>query len=216
MCGVSDLPGLFLPETEKGGEEGCPGEGEVALPADGRHLGFQEIGREEGIYVKGQSWDLAALLGSREEAARMEGGTLVLSRLCPVDYHHFHFCLDGVPKAAQRFPGRLFSVSPIALRRSMNYFLRNERQITQVEHPVIGTYYQIEIGATNVGTIRQVYRPGVHVKKGDWKGGFKFGGSATVSLFPPGKVRLADDLVRNTTDGLETYAHFGDILGSIR
>ena len=63
----------------------------VVFPADGRHLGFQDVSQTYGIFVKGQKFDLPDLLGNAALAERYQRGTLVLSRLCPVDYHRFHF-----------------------------------------------------------------------------------------------------------------------------
>src|SRR6267143_6631599 len=36
----------------------------VVFPADGRHLGFQDISKIEGIFVKGQTLDLQSLLNN--------------------------------------------------------------------------------------------------------------------------------------------------------
>ncbi|RYD32156.1 MAG: hypothetical protein EOP87_13335, partial [Verrucomicrobiaceae bacterium] len=45
------------------------------------------ITQQGGVFVKGQKFDLAALLGDAELAEKYADGALVLSRLCPVDYH---------------------------------------------------------------------------------------------------------------------------------
>jgi phosphatidylserine decarboxylase len=76
-----------------------------------------------------------------------------------------------------------------------------------------GTVLLLEIGATNVGSIVQTYRPGAMVAKGDEKGYFRFGGSSTLLLFEPGRVRLADDLLEHTRNQIELYARVGDRLG---
>jgi phosphatidylserine decarboxylase len=71
----------------------------VVFPADGRHLGFQDLSKVERVFVKGQSFDLDALLGGADLANRYRHGSAVLSRLCPTDYHRFHFSVQG--KAGQ-------------------------------------------------------------------------------------------------------------------
>ena len=73
----------------------------------------------------------------------------------------------------------------------------------------------LEIGATMVGGIVQTYDPG-KVRKGDEKGYFKFGGSCVITLFESGRVLLADDMVKNSAGGMETYARMGDRLGVVR
>jgi phosphatidylserine decarboxylase len=72
----------------------------------------------------------------------------------------------------------------------------------------------MEIGATNVGSINQTYAPGQPVQRGDEKGFFAFGGSATATIFEPGRVKLAEDLVEQTSLGRELYARMGTKMGT--
>ncbi|MBQ8723070.1 MAG: phosphatidylserine decarboxylase, partial [Opitutales bacterium] len=50
-------------------------------------------------------------------------------------------------------------------------------------------------------------------EKGDELGYFRFGGSFVATLFEPGKIVLAEDLVKNSAEGRETYAKMGTTLG---
>jgi len=181
----------------------------VVFPADGRHLGFECASAITGVFVKGQQFDLPGLLGDAALAARYADGTLVLSRLCPVDYHRFHFPADGVPGETRLIPGPLFSVSPIALRRCLAYLWTNQRAVTPLVTRRFGTVLLIEIGATCVGTIRQTFSPGQAVAKGTEKGYFAFGGSSTITLFEPGAVKLAPDLLKHSSGLTELYAQVG-------
>ena len=186
----------------------------VVFPADGRHLGFQNVAEVPGVFVKGQQFDIPALLGDAALAARYREGTLVLSRLCPVDYHRFHFPCAGVPGAPRLINGPLYSVSPIALRRRLAYLWENKRVVTELVTPQFGTVLCLEIGATNVGSIVQSFTPGAAVEKGAEKGCFKFGGSSTITIFEPGRVKLADDLVAHSAEQRELYARMGDVMGT--
>lgn len=185
----------------------------VVFPADGRHLGFQNVAAVPGVFVKGQQFDLPALLGEATLASRYREGTLVLSRLCPVDYHRFHFPCAGVPGAPRLINGPLYSVSPVALRRRLAYLWENKRVITELVTPDLGTVLVIEIGATNVGSIVQTFAPGAAVAKGAEKGYFKFGGSSTITIFEPGRVKLAEDLTAHSAEQRELYARMGDVMG---
>ena len=138
---------------------------------------------------------------------------MLISRLCPVDYHRFHFPVDGVPGESRLIRGRLYSVHPIALRRSVRYLVRNKREVTLIASPEFGDVAMIEVGATNVGAIRQSYVPGRPVAKGDEKGFFAFGGSCVITLFARGRIRFDADLVAQGARQVETYARFGDRLG---
>ena len=189
----------------------CGGESEVAFPADGRHLAVQDLGNEQSFFVKGQKFDVEALLGSSELAERYRGGSLVLSRLCPVDYHRFHFAVGGHASPVRQVNGLLYSVNPIALRSNLAYLWENKRTIVEIENEVLGRVIQMEIGATNVGSINATFMPG-SVRKGEEKGYFAFGGSATITVFEPGVVELSEDLLRESANCREVYAHMGDVM----
>ena len=181
----------------------------IIFPADGRHLGFPDISAIDSFFVKGQTFDLPALLGDAHLAEKYAKGTLVLSRLCPVDYHRFHFPAAGIPSDTRTIPGPLFSVSPIALGKKLSYLWSNKRTITQLETEDFGTILIMEIGATCVGSIHQTFDSGQPVKKGAEKGYFAFGGSSTITIFEPGKVKLAADLLENSAKQTELYARIG-------
>ena len=162
----------------------------AVLPADGRHLAFQTYDATEGFYAKGQRFDLAALFGDPALATEFGGGSLLISRLCPVDYHRFHFPVNGTPGEPRLINGWLYSVSPIALRQNLAYLWENKRMVTLVESP------------------------GRAVGKGEEKGLFKFGGSCVVTLFKRGRIKLDADLVKYSAEGLEVYGRMGDRLGA--
>jgi phosphatidylserine decarboxylase len=193
----------------------APGGGTAVFPADGRHLVFPDAAAAEGIYVKGQRLPVAELLDDPALAGRFEGCGMLISRLCPSDYHRFHFPVDGVPGEARPVGGWLYSVNPVALRRNLRYLVENRRMITVIESPTWGATAMIEIGATNVGSIRQGFIPGQPVRKGDEKGFFAFGGSCVITLFAPGRMRFDADLVEQSARQVETYARMGGRLGGV-
>jgi phosphatidylserine decarboxylase len=138
---------------------------------------------------------------------------MLISRLCPVDYHRFHFPVAGLPSEPRLINGWLYSVSPIALRRNLAYLWENKRMVTLVESPVFGRVAVCEIGATMVGSIFQTFTPGRAVAKGEEKGLFKFGGSCVVTLFQKGRIRIDEDLLKSSAENVEVYARMGDRLG---
>ncbi len=184
----------------------------IVFPADGRHFGFSDISKIDSFFVKGQTFDLPALLGDPALAKKYANGSLVLSRLCPVDYHRFHFPAAGIPSETHTIPGPLFSVSPIALAKKLSYLWTNKRTLTQLRTENFGTILLLEIGATCVGSIHQTYTPEQTVEKGAEKGYFAFGGSSTITIFEPGKVSLAKDLLENSSKQIELYARIGSAM----
>lgn len=191
----------------------APGAAVAVLPADGRHLGFADVDRAGGFYVKGATFSLGDLLGDADLAGRFAGGSMLISRLCPSDYHRFHFPVSGVPSEARLIRGSLYSVSPIALRRNILYLVRNKRFVTLIETGEFGTVAMVEVGATNVGSIVQGFLPGRPVAKGDEKGMFAFGGSCVITLFGRNRITLDADILGQSAGCIETYARMGDHLG---
>lgn len=182
----------------------------IALPADGRYLAYQNF---DTFQVKGQTFNLATFLQDPVLARRFCDGSMVIARLCPTDYHRFHFPSDGTPSSARLINGPLYSVSPMALRRRISILSENKRMVTEIESTKLGTILYVEIGATSVGSIHQTYVPDLPVRKGDEKGYFEFGGSCLVLLFEKGRIILDEDLVENTRKGIETKANFGESMG---
>ncbi len=204
---------FFYRALKPGARPIAPGENVAVFPADGRHLAFPDIQAAAGFYVKGSTFSFAELLGDAEVAQKFSGGSMLISRLCPVDYHRFHFPVSGVPGEPRLINGWLYSVSPVALRRRLKYLIENKRVVTLVESPQFGTVAVIEVGATNVGSIQQSFVPGRPVAKGEEKGLFAFGGSCVITVFQNRKIKFDADIVAQSLEYRETYAKMGDRLG---
>jgi len=184
----------------------------IVMPADGRYLVYPKFDR---FFVKGQEFSLDTFLQDSTLEKRYEQGSMVIARLCPVDYHRFHFPCDGKPSAHRLINGPLYSVNPIALKKRIAILSQNKRMITEIETEHFGKIAYVEIGATSVGTIRQTFPPGQSVRKGQEKGYFEFGGSCLVLLFEPNKIEFDADVVSNTCKGFETLCLMGSSLGGL-
>ena len=185
------------------------------FPADGRHLGFSDLFAADSVFVKGQRWDLPALFQDGVLAEQYQHGAAVLSRLCPTDYHRFHFPVGGNAEKPSLIGGCLYSVNPLALRRNLSFLWQNKRMITQISNPKFGKVALIEFGATNVGSIHQSFSARKPVVKGQEKGFFRFGGSAVMTFFEQGRVKLAEDILQNTEHQREVYARMGDVMARL-
>jgi phosphatidylserine decarboxylase len=187
----------------------------IAFPADGRHFAIPDIAASSGIFVKGVHFDLRALLRDEALEKKFANGSMIISRLCPVDYHRFHFPCAGTPGKAQLINGPLYSVSPIALRQRPSILWENKRYLVRHQTENLGEVLLLEVGATCVGTVKQTYRPGEAVKKGQEMGYFTFGGSCFITIFEPGRVKLAPDLLEHSAQQREVYAKIGDIAATV-
>ena len=139
------------------------------------------------------------------------------TRLCtykpfmPDDYHRFHFPIDGKLSQASLINGHLFSVSPIALRQRISIFWENKRYL-HLSHPQVGTV--MNSNWCHLCWFIHLTRNGpTEVRKGAEYGYFSFGGSCVMTLFPKNSVVFRDDLVKQSSQGFETYSKFGDYLG---
>ena len=183
---------------------------QLIFPADGRHIVVNDLSREQAIWAKGQSFDLKKLLGSAERAERYQHGSVLISRLCPTDYHRFHFPCGGTISESELMNGYLYSVNPIALMRNISYLWQNKRSVTELNSDTFGKVCLLEVGATCVGGIIQTFDKG-NVRKGEEKGYFRFGGSMTMIFLEPGVVTFSDDLLEQSKNGIELYALMGDV-----
>jgi phosphatidylserine decarboxylase len=188
----------------------------ATLPADARYLVFPNSDKADGFWVKGKKFSLSSLLQNRELAARYAKGGIVMARLCPIDYHRFHFPCDCTPGRAQLINGPLYSVNPIALKRHIEILGENKRMITELQTKHFGKVLYIEVGATYVGSIHQTYTPGKSYRKGEEKGYFAFGGSCLIILFEPDRIAFDQDLIEISSRNIEIRGLLGQSLGQAR
>ncbi len=183
-------------------------------PCDARYFAYDELDDAVRIPVKGALFKASALLQNEEWQAHFESGPGFIARLCPVDYHRFHFPDDGEVLASWRIPGSLHSVNPWALAFRQDIFMLNERQVTILQTKHFGKLAFIEVGATCVGKIVQTYT-GDRFSRGDEKGMFLFGGSTVIVIGEKGRWTIDPTILDNTAKGIETYLRMGRALGGV-
>ena len=186
----------------------------LVSPGDGRLFAYENISINKLIQVKGIHYSLSELIGDDEIAKEYEGGICLVLRLCPTDYHRFHFVDDGVPLENHFINGNYYSVNPVALERIPKLYCQNKREWSLFKSDNFGDIIHIEVGATCVGTIIQTYKPNEKVFKGQEKGYFKFGGSTTILLLKKGIVKIDEDILTQTKLGFETMVLMGESIGT--
>lgn len=204
---------FFYRKLKKGARTWDMREEVLVSPADGKILAYENIESFSSFFVKGQEFSLEELFASKEMAEKYAGGSFVIVRLAPVDYHRFHFPIDAWVGTSHKIDGYYYSVSTHAIRRNIRIFLENQREYTILESKLFGDIAYFEVGATMVGGIHQTYLENTMINKGEEKGYFDFGGSTCLLLFEKGKVQLDEDLLENTKKGLETKVYVGEKIG---
>lgn len=184
----------------------------VVSPADGKILAFENINAVDQFFIKGSPFSLSSFLNDQALSEQYADGSMFIIRLAPADYHRYHFPASGVISASQKIKGMYYSVSPLALRKSLNIFCQNHREYSQLNTQNYGDILIVEVGATMVGSIKQSYTAGSQVEKGAEKGYFAFGGSTVVLLFKKDAIKINEDLLQNTQKGFETSILMGEAI----
>ena len=82
----------------------------TSSPADCRLTAFPTIDMATKYWVKGYGFSLEKLLGSAELANVFDGGSMVIARLAPQDYHRWHAPVSGVVEKITDIPGAYYTV----------------------------------------------------------------------------------------------------------
>ncbi|MDV4151675.1 phosphatidylserine decarboxylase [Clostridium sp. AL.422] len=183
-------------------------------PGDGRLFAYENISINKLIQVKGIHYSLSELIEDNDLAKDYEGGTCLVLRLCPTDYHRFHFVDNGIPLENHFIKGNYYSVNPVALERIPKLYCQNKREWSVFKSENFGDILHIEVGATCVGTIIQTYSADKRVSKGAEKGYFKFGGSTTILFFKKNTIKIDEDIIKQTNLGYETMVLMGESIGN--
>ena len=194
----------------------------TSSPADCRLTAFSTVDLATKHWIKGFGFSIERLLGDAEMAAKFKGGSIVIARLAPQDYHRWHAPITGIVKGIKEIPGTYYTVNPQAINEpgTLDVFCENRRSVMMLERTRTGsTIVIVAIGAMLVGSIKYVNgvdRVGTKVRRGQSLGAFLYGGNTVILLYPK-EVKLDEDLVRNSSHGhVETYVKVGWRIGVMR
>ena len=180
-------------------------------PADGRLLVYDDIDGNSCLKVKGVEDSVNNLFG--HEVNDSNDGKAAVVRLCPADYHRYHFPCDGRIVETADVKGMYHSVNPVALKAKKRIFCLNKRSYAIIETKKFGRVAYMEVGAFGVAGIHQTYT-GKDVTRMQEKGYFDFGGSTIVLLFQKGKIEFDADLKENSAKGVETLVKVGETIAT--
>ena len=181
----------------------------LCSPADARLTLYPHLSGGTCIPVKGASYTLEELVQDAELASRFHDGALAVFRLCPADYHRYHFPASGRLVRHWRLPGGYHSVNPIALEQGFKVFTTNVREISLLELDSFGEALYIEVGAFGVASIKQTF-DGTEFRRGDEKGYFAFGGSTVILVLKKGAAVFDQDILEHSAQNIETLVRMGE------
>ncbi|MBZ9632742.1 phosphatidylserine decarboxylase [Clostridium sp. FP1] len=182
-------------------------------PCDGKISAYENIDLDGLVQIKGFTYSLKELVENNEIYNLYHGGTCLIFRLCPTDYHRFHFIDSGVCGETTKIKGHYYSVNPIALKNVKKLFCQNKREWSIFHSDNFSDVIYMEVGATCVGSIIQGYTPNARITKGEEKGYFKFGGSTVILFFKKDVVKINEEILAQTKLGFETSVTLGEKIG---
>lgn len=95
-------------------------------PCDGKLLAYENINLDDIVQVKGLTYSLKDLVKDNEIFELYHGGTCLIFRLCPTDYHRFHLLMMGYVAIQLKIDGHYYSWNPIALKGILEAICENK------------------------------------------------------------------------------------------
>ena len=182
-------------------------ENELPAIADSK-LTALPIDENRVFTVKGVPYTAAELLENETLAAEYAGGTCLIFRLSPDDYHRYVYPDAGTQEKTIHIKGVLHSVNPIA--GSLGVYRRNARRYTVLHTAHFGDVVQMEVGALLVGKICNHSEAAGSVAKLQEKGYFEYGGSTVILLLKKDAVTVDADILKYSAQGIETKVKIGE------
>lgn len=165
--------------------------------------------------VKSENFTLQRFLNSDGLACEYAGGMLLIFRLSPYNYHHFHFPVNCVPTKKVDLGGGYESVDPITYKTNINPLVINARHLVKLQTS-FGQVLMVIVGAYNVGSIKESFEIGKQYKKGNEAGYFQYGGSTIALVFKRETLDVGKQFLAHSRQGYETSVVVGERIGELK
>ena len=160
------------------------------------------------VTVKDVPYSINELLHSQQLATHYEGGTCLIFRLSPADYHRYIYPVSGKKFEDIDIPGRFQTVRPVATT-SFPVFVQNTRKYSIIKDDVFGPVAFMQVGALLVGRIVNENPDETYVTRGVEAGHFEFGGSTIIMILEKGRAELIDIIKKASAYGEEIQVRLG-------
>ena len=180
-------------------------------PCDSK-LTVLPITEKMSFTLKHTRYCAASLLKNKKLADEYAGGFVLIFRLSVEDYHRYIYVADGEKTENVRIPGVFHTVNPIA-NDYYPIYKENAREYSTLHTREFEDILMMEVGALLVGKIVNHHEK-AHVFRGQEKGYFQFGGSTVVLLLKKNTVRIDEDILKNSRQGVETIVRCGEKIGT--
>lgn len=214
--GFASYNDFFIKKLKPGSRPIASETNVLVAPADSKLTVIQDLSTKQGqstfFNVKSKKFSLNTFLKNSDLAEEFDGGTLLIFRLSPYNYHRFHFPVNAVPIKSTTISGGFESVDPIAYKTGINPLIINVRHIVPLQTSY-GRAVMVIVGAFGVGSIIESFQPGRLYAKGDEAGYFQYGGSTIAMVFTKGALIV--DPVFLDHAGYETAVKMGERIGTL-
>ena len=163
----------------------------LTCPADCRiSLISYALTSDQDFEVKGDTYNIAALLGSVELANKFAGGAAIACLLYPKDYHRFHAPVTGTLAAKGSLDDKHYYYG---FKGLVKYFSEYHRAYYLINTKNSGQVAFVAIGMSDINSVNMPLPVDLNkeIKKGDEIGYFAYGGSGIVMLFEPDILKMS-------------------------
>ena len=170
----------------------------VVSPCDGRISAHGPIDDGSRLFVKGQPYEVADLVGSTGSSRDYVGGQFAVIYLSPKDYHRVHSPIDGRLLSIRATAGEYFPVNSLGERWVPQLLVQNRRvaffmetldgipiTLVMVGALIVGKITANALGDRDVAPGEHQLESAIRLQKGDELGAFHLG-STVVLLAAPG------------------------------
>ncbi len=145
------LAKLFIRKLDKKKRKLIQDDKALLSPADGIISSIELADNKKVIQAKGIDYDLHEFLNIELDMRKKWYVTTIY--LSPMDYHRYHFPLEGIVKGYCHMKGHLYPVNNLGLKNIKRLFIKNERIVLKQEYKDSLIYFAA-VGATFVGSIK--------------------------------------------------------------
>ena len=172
-----------------------------------------DIDENLGVKVKGNLYSVEDLFGGYRyflDSVSSNSYCMVF-RLSTTDYHRYIHFDEGYLISNKKIKGVLHTVRPISDKYKV--FKINSREVNCLCTKHGGIVYQIEVGALEIGKIKNNCEKLDKFSRGEEKGHFEFGGSTIILIVSKDKVKIDEDILEANRNGKEVKVSIGERLG---
>ncbi|WP_165967110.1 phosphatidylserine decarboxylase [Jeotgalibacillus sp. S-D1] len=188
--GYQSLQDFFTRQVQQDKRPVSSDEKSIISPVDGTIEYAGTITEKDEYVVKGITYSIEDLLGSKEYAKVFNGGEVMVLYLSPANYHRIHSPVTGKVGRQWIFGRSSYPVNHFGLTYGKQPLSRNYRMVTEVITSK-GQMAFVKVGAMFVNSIH-LSNTTEHWQRGEEVGLFRFGSTVIILTQKETMIRMKD------------------------